>query len=160
MKAVRLTIADLEEVVAIYDDLARFFTLLTGSRTVPREYVAAELTEGPQGHEKIFLGLYEDHVLVGVADLLPAYPAPGRAWLGVLLIAERHQRRGRGRQGLAVVEDYARTRGAREMALGVELVNTDGRAFWIACGYRPTGELFDTDVLGHSLRGEVLKKTI
>jgi len=78
----------------------------------------------------------------------------------VFLIGERHQRRGLGRAGVTLIEDYARERDAREIALGVELVNAAGRAFWDACGYRATSELFDTEVLGKTLRAEILRKRL
>jgi len=155
-----LTIANIDEVFAVYADLPRFFTLLTGEPAVPRAYVEEEISVGPPGHEKMFLGVYEGAELLGVVDILPSYPTVGRAWIGVFLIAERHHRRGLGRAGVALVENLARERGALEVSLGVELVNTSGRAFWAACGYRPTGEQFETEVLGKALRAEVLRKQL
>lgn len=155
-----LRVDELDAVVAVYRGVPSFFELLIGRRVVPREYVRDEMMLGPPGHEKLFLGLERDGVMLGVVDLLPTYPSPGAAWIGVFLIDERHQRRGVGRAGVALVEQLAASRGAREVALGVELVNAGGRAFWIACGYRPTGELFDTEVLGTTLRAEVLRKRL
>ncbi|MBI2390912.1 MAG: GNAT family N-acetyltransferase [Deltaproteobacteria bacterium] len=156
----RLTVADLDVVVAVYGGVPSFFELLIGRREVPREYVRDEMLVGPPGHEKVFLGLDRGGEIVGAADVLPTYPAVGAAWIGVFLVSEAHQRRGVGRAGVALVEQYAASRGARQVSLGVELVNAAGRAFWIACGYHPTGELFDTDVLGTALRAEVLRKQL
>ncbi len=123
------------------------------------------MKEGPPGFEanKHFLGLFliETSELAGVADFVVAYPSEGQGCLGLLLLAERHQRKGLGEEAVALVEAWVlRDHGVHNVTLGVELVNERARRFWRRCGYEPTGEIFTSSALDREHPTEVLVKDL
>lgn len=157
--------ADLPDVLRVYHECPGFFLQVAGTARVPESYVREEMTGAPPGFDpagKHFLGIHagDDDELVGVVDFLVGYPQPGHGCLGLLLISERHRRRGLGAAAVAAVEAWAHARGVREATLGVELVNETALRFWRACGWIPTGELFEHEVLGRPQRAEVFRKTL
>ncbi|MCK6531080.1 GNAT family N-acetyltransferase [Myxococcota bacterium] len=165
LAVVRLGEGDLDEVLEVYSDNRRFFSTVAGVDTPPVEHVLADMREAPPGHEagKHFLGLRlrTSGVLVGVADVLVDYPEPGRGCFGLLLLAERHQSRGFGRESADLIERFASaTHGVRDLIVGVELANEGARLFWRRRGYVPTGEQFETSPLGRTQPAEVLAKRL
>jgi RimJ/RimL family protein N-acetyltransferase len=158
-----LSAHDLDAVMSVYRENRQFFQVLAGIDEPPMEHVLADMQEGPPGFEshKHFLGLHlrENGELAGVADFVVDYPAAGKGFFGLLLLAERHQAAGLGTEAAELVERWARdSHGTREATLGVELVNERARRFWRKCGYVPTGELFETAALGKTHRAEILTK--
>ncbi len=85
------------------------------------------------------LGLYVDGQLSGLAELSFGFPAPGDAYLGLMLLAPRIRGTGHGTTFLAEVESRARATGAPTLYLAVLHSNPRGLAFWRRHGFGPTG---------------------
>jgi GNAT superfamily N-acetyltransferase len=83
------------------------------------------------------LGLERDGHLVGLAELSFGYPAPGDAYLGLMLLLPKIRGQGVGRTFLAEVENIARGQGAPSLYLAVLDANPRGRAFWLREGFTP-----------------------
>ncbi|MBI2307615.1 MAG: GNAT family N-acetyltransferase [Rhodocyclales bacterium] len=153
------------DAMPVYAANPRFFRLLCGIDAPPLDYVIGDIGEAPPGYEhcKHFMGIYarDGGELIGVADILSAYPEPGRACIGLLMLAEGYQRRGVGRAVLGLLEAWARERfGVREFTVGVEECNEASRRFWRACGYSPSGERFENTALSKTHASEVLVKRV
>ena len=132
---------------------------------MPSEHVLSDLKEGPPGYDaqKYFVGVFlgDTEEMVGVADFVVSYPAEGKGFLGLLLLAERYQRQGLGREAVGLLEQWAaREHAVREVDLGVELVNERARRFWRRCGYAPTGVTFVSRALGRDHDSELLRKDL
>jgi len=87
-------------------------------------------------------GLYSGDEMVGCADVIRGYPVRGKAVIGLLLLAERWQRRGLGRAFALLIEKVIA--GWPEIAtlhLGVVERNAGSVAFWRKLGYTETGEV-------------------
>ena len=100
------------------------------------------LPPGKSYEDKFVWGLYSGDAMIGCADVIRGYPVRGSAVVGLLLLAERWQRRGLGRAFAALIEqaivawpEIARLR------LGVAASNPGALAFWRKLGYRETGEV-------------------
>ncbi|MCL4187092.1 MAG: GNAT family N-acetyltransferase [Rhodobacteraceae bacterium] len=83
------------------------------------------------------LGLFEDGVLAGVAELAFGFPEPADAYLGLMLLAPAARGRGLGLRLLARVAAEAALRGAGRLVLAVAEANPRARAFWEREGFRP-----------------------
>ncbi len=79
-----------------------------------------------------------DGGLTGLADLAFGFPAPGDAFLGLMVLAKAARGQGAGSRFLAHLERTARDRGARHLYLAVLDANPRGRAFWERAGFRVT----------------------
>ncbi len=162
----RLGLENLDEVMALYQACPTFFLRLTGSAQATVEHVHADISEGPPGFDperNVFIGLYDtsSDELVGCANVLVGWPEAGHGCFGLLLVSERQQRRGLGREASLLVERFAREQhGVRRMTLGVELVNAPALQFWQAMGYRSTGERFENLVMDRVLECEAFAKLL
>jgi len=160
-----LTAADEAAVVRVYQENHRFFQAIAGIDEPPYEHVKSDIEEGPPGYEthKSFLGiaLVSTGELIGVADFVDGYPKTGEGCFGLLLLSERFQRRGLGREAADLVEGWALARyDVRRVSVGVEFVNEPARQFWRKQGYEPTGEHFMASALGRDNEAELLIKKL
>lgn len=92
--------------------------------------------------DKFVWGLYCGESMGGCADVIRGYPTRETAVIGLLLLAQTWQRRGRGRAFAALLE---RAIGGwpeiERLRLGVVVSNTGAYTFWQKLGYRDTGEV-------------------
>lgn len=133
--------ADHAAVAAFLDEAADYWLLADGEAPGPQ---AAEefFTQCPPGCDPAAshrLGLFHDGRLSGLAELSFGFPAPGDAYLGLMILAPRLRGQGLGAGFLAHVETLARDAGAPTLFLAVIEANPRGRAFWDRHGFHPTG---------------------
>jgi ribosomal protein S18 acetylase RimI-like enzyme len=92
--------------------------------------------------DKFVWGLYAGDAMIGCADVIRGYPAPAKAVIGLLLLAEPWQGRGLGRAFAALVEQaIAAWPEISTLRLGVATSNPRALAFWRKQGYVDTGEV-------------------
>lgn len=87
----------------------------------------------------VMLGVYlkESGEPVGIAGYLAENPSDGYPWLGLLMIAAGHQRRGLGSEAYSRLAKHFRTDlGWAALRLGVLRDNAPARAFWDRLGFR------------------------
>jgi ribosomal protein S18 acetylase RimI-like enzyme len=92
---------------------------------------------------KLVLGAWENDELVAVVDLLRGYPNESTAFIGLLEVHGKHQRRGLGAAAYGLVEQYVAGTWpeVEKLRLAVVDTNADTAAkFWVAMGFRQTGE--------------------
>lgn len=133
--------ADRAAVADFLAEAADYWRLADGAAPGPQ---AAEdfFTDCPPGCDPAashHLGLFHDGRLSGLAELSFGFPAPGDAYLGLMILAPRLRGQGLGAAFLAHVETLARESHAPSLFLGVIEANPRGRAFWESHGFRPTG---------------------
>lgn len=81
------------------------------------------------------LGLFEAGQLQAIAEMGFGYPQPTDAYLGLMLLHPKARGCGTGVRLLRHLEELARGRGMRRMALAVLEINPRGRAFWEREGF-------------------------
>lgn len=120
-----------------------YFETVTGT---PPGNAAAQSTftalpPGKEYDDKRVWGLYAGARMIGCADVIRGYPVREKAVIGLLLLAERWQRRGFGRAFALLLENVVS--GWPEIAtlrIGVVDRNAGALAFWRKLGYAETGE--------------------
>jgi GNAT superfamily N-acetyltransferase len=96
--------------------------------------------------DKFVWGLYAGDAMIGCADVIRGYPAPAKAVIGLLLLAEPWQGRGLGRAFAALVEQaIAAWTEITTARIGVATSNPRALAFWRKQGYADTGEVKRVD---------------
>src|SRR5436309_2218116 len=145
--ALRLLSGNAEEMAAlqrVLEAAPRYFHTVTG---LPPGHAEAQsaftaLPPGKDYDDKRVWGLYAGEQMIGCADVIRGYPVHDKAIIGLLLLAQRWQRRGLGRAFALLLEkvigDWP------EIALlriGVVDRNTGALAFWRKLGYVETGEV-------------------
>ena len=100
------------------------------------------LPEGKSYQDKFVFGIFRGVRVIGCIDLIRGYPRPNTTTLGLLLVAEQHQRAGCGRLAYAQLEQFIRAWGSCELIrLGVVMTNADVIGFWRKLGFSETGEM-------------------
>lgn len=145
---------DMGAVAAFYAATPDYWLLAEGR--VPDRGKAAEFfTDGPPGCDPAIsdrLGVYLGSRLSGLVEISYGFPAPGDAYLGLLILGPWARGQGIGRAVLAEVEDLARTRDAPMLYLAVIEANMRGFSFWRREGFIGTG------VTGTTKAGDVVHK--
>jgi GNAT superfamily N-acetyltransferase len=150
--------AELAALQAVLEAAPRYFEMVTGApagRTEAQSTLSA-LPPGRSYADKRVFGLYAGDEMIGVADVVRGWNAPGKAILGLLLLAEPWQRRGIGRAFEALVERrIAEWPEIETLRVAVATTNRQALAFWRSVGFRETGEVkpaappFVADVVIH-----------
>jgi RimJ/RimL family protein N-acetyltransferase len=100
------------------------------------------LPEGKIYDDKFVWRLYSGEAMIGRADVIRGYPSRERAVIGLLLPAERWQRRGLGRAFAALLERrIASWPEIERLRIGVAASNDGALAFWRKLGYCETGQV-------------------
>jgi diamine N-acetyltransferase len=119
-----------------------------------------EAEETPEGNPW-YRAVYADDEAIGFVmlswDVTPAPPRIIGPWfLWKLLIDERHQGRGYGREAVKLVADIARDHGATELLTTYVVGDNNPQPFYTHIGFVPTGEEDEKGerILALSLRAE------
>jgi diamine N-acetyltransferase len=101
----------------------------------PASFTVAEGAYEPYGWVR---AIYAGEAPVGV--LLIEADDPARPRLVRLMIDSAHQRRGIGREAIALAAEAMRETGAAELVTSYHPGPLEPAAFYVGCGFRPTGE--------------------
>ena len=129
---------DLGALQALFERVADYFVIATGSAPAPdeaeRAYVAGPPTKAV--HDKRVLGVFgPDGALVGVLDALTGWPDPSTWSIGLLVVDPAHRGRGLGTATLDAFEAWAATQGARRLRTAVVAHHGPGVRFLERHGY-------------------------
>ncbi|MCK4027236.1 GNAT family N-acetyltransferase [Streptococcus suis] len=134
-KVRKLTDADLEQVLALYQTNPLYFEHFPPLPSLAS--LANDLVDCPPGKElsdKYFLGFWDQDSLVAVLDLIDGYPAADTAYIGLFMVEQAYQ--GRGLGSTLVEEIIAGLPGRlKKVRLGYVSSNPQAKAFWIKCGF-------------------------
>lgn len=105
--------SEVEELQRVIEEAPTYAQLVTGVPPGPADAQSRYtiLPEGKSYDDKFVFGIYHGGKMVGCADFVRGYPTPRTAYLGLLLISEKHQRRGIGRVAFQLLEDFVRSWG-------------------------------------------------
>lgn len=95
--------------------------------------------------DKYFLGFFDGKDLVGVLDLIRAYPREDTAFIGWFMLDALYQGRGLGRRLIGELLTFLKAQGIGEVRLGRVQGNPQSDRFWHACGFAETGDTYDAD---------------
>ena len=99
------------------------------------------LPQGKTYEKKYVFGLFMGEKIIGCIDIVRGYPDAGTAFLGLLLISEKHQRKGFGREAYHQLEAFtSQWKECFKVRLAVVACNPSAIDFWTSLGFIPTGE--------------------
>ncbi len=108
----------------------------------PQRYLIDEFfTDAPPGCDAADgyrAGIFEDDVLLALAEISFGYPASSDSYLGLMIVRDTARGGGVGARLLRHMEMVARERGAKGMFLAALDANPRGRIFWEREGFSPT----------------------
>ena len=136
--------AEMAALQRVIEEAPEYAQLVTG---VPPGHADAQSTytvlpEGKSYDDKFVFGIFLGDEMVGCIDLIRGYPTPSTAYLGLLLVSEKHQGQEIGRMAFRLVEEVVRAWGTCDrIRLAVVRTNEQVIPFWRRLGFEPTGEI-------------------
>jgi diamine N-acetyltransferase len=121
-----------------------YFETITGTPpgNAEAQSTYTALPPGKDYDDKRVWGLYSGEAMIGCADVIRGYPVREKAIIGLLLLAERWQRRGLGRAFALLIEKMiAEWPEIATLRIGVVDRNVGALEFWRKLGYIETGEV-------------------
>lgn len=134
---------EMRELQRVLEEAPHYAERITGAPpgAADAQSTYSALPEGKSYEDKFVFGIYAGGEMVGCADVIRGWPRADTAHVGLLLIAEPHQRRGHGRAAYHALEKQIRAWGAKRVRIGVVRTNEDVLPFWKLLGFAPTGEV-------------------
>ncbi len=157
-----LTEADLPAWQAVYEATPGYFRLMTRRPPSPQQ-AAADFAAAREMPGRIQWGIFipgaEGPELVGVVDLRLAEDNLAR--IGLLLVAEPHQRRGIGSQAYRLIERWLRDQmHVRTIEISVAAANVGAQRFFQKHGYAFTGGNLRVPAGEHTVRLLAMRKEL
>lgn len=94
---------------------------------------------GPES--KVDFGIYQDDNLIGVFDLIKAFPNQNCVVLGLMMLEPASRKQGYGLEAYKLLEQWVMDQGFHKIRLGVIIGNEVGYSFWASNGFTETGEI-------------------
>ena len=134
---------EMRELQRVLEGAPQYAERVTGAPPGPADAQStySALPEGKGYEDKFVYGIYEGGEMVGCADVIRGWPRVDTTHIGLLLIAEQHQRRGHGHRAYRAIERQARAWGAERVRIGVVRTNEEVLPFWKKLGFAATGEV-------------------
>jgi len=136
--------SEMAELQRVIEEAPTYAQLVTGVPPGPADAQSTYtiLPEGKSYEDKFVFGIYRGTEMVGCADVMRGYPDAATAYLGLLLVSERHQRQGIGRRAFEWLEEFVRGWGTCDrIRVAVVRTNEGVMPFWRRLGFEPTGEV-------------------
>ena len=133
---------NIQNVQKVLENAQDYLLKVSGEVAGPNdgEDVFQEMPENFDPNSKHVVGMFLDGKMIGAIDFLIGYPESHIAYLGLLVFAEDHQRKGLGKEAFAKFEEYLSTYSSISIIrLAVLETNKSVMAFWEKCGFRPSG---------------------
>ncbi|MDR7458453.1 MAG: GNAT family N-acetyltransferase [Armatimonadota bacterium] len=136
--------SEMAELQRVIEEAPTYAQLVTGVPPGPADAQSTFtiLPEGKTYEDKFVFGIYRGSEMVGCADLIRGYPDAATAYLGLLLVSEKHQDQGIGRLAFHLLEESVRGwRTCDRIRTAVVWTNDRVIPFLKGLGFEPTGEI-------------------
>jgi GNAT superfamily N-acetyltransferase len=135
---------EMRELQRVVQEAPTYAHRVTGVPPGPAEAqsIYTVLPEGKSYDDKFVFGIHLGSEMVGCADLIRGYPDSATALLGLLLLSEKHQRKGIGRRAYVLLEEFIGGWGTcNRVRIGVVRANEEVMPFWSHLSFERTGEV-------------------
>lgn len=135
---------DIEAVLETFENSPSYFLRVNGSLATRADAESAieALPKGKKHEDKYLWGVYLKNEVIGFADLVRGYPNSKTAMLGLLILSEKHQHKGYGKETFRLLIDIIRGwKVCKIIRIGIIQTNKEVSAFWKQLGFQPTGEI-------------------
>jgi uncharacterized protein len=134
---------DMGALQAVLESAPTFAERVTGAQpgATDAQRTYTTLPKRKSYDDKFVFGIFLNGEMVGCIDIIRGYPTENIASLGLMLIAEPHQRQGIGTAAYAELERIVEAWGScNRIRLQVQMTNAEVIAFWRKVGFEGTGE--------------------
>lgn len=152
------TPADLALVQDLLERCPGYFRIAIGGHARPDE--AARLFDAPPAETRRVWLASLGRTPIGVVRAEAHHPVRGAAAIGLLVVADSHQRRGLGTATCAAVEEALAAEGCTLLRAEVLHGHAAALRFWQRCGYHPVGPEHEAPVLGQEARTRSVEKRL
>ena len=105
------------------------------------EAIFRERPPDTSAEQKYLFGIYLADDMIGCLDAIRGWPDAGTCHIGLLLLDERYQRHGYGREAMRLLQaEVQQWHGVATLRIGVVANNSPAFPFWRAMGFTETGE--------------------
>ncbi len=142
----RLSHQNEEDVCAlqnVYESAPHYSMLTTGSTATPDAAISTfqALPQGKTLEDKFVFGIIYKEKIIGCVDLVRSFPNENTAMLGLLLLDEKFQQKGLGKQSFVEIENELRSwKIINKIRIAVIKNNTAAFIFWQSMGFQENGE--------------------
>lgn len=129
---------NLQEIFRLCQTCTQYFYLETGKAPTLDDAgnILTELPPNKTLSDKHVLGLYnEKRTLIGLIDIVEAYPDAKTWFLGLLIVDKSYREKGLGKDFFQAVSKSAYECGARFIKIGVIADNHGAQVFWPKLGF-------------------------
>ncbi len=94
------------------------------------------IAPGKEFQDKFVFGIYLNNYMIGCIDLCRRFPNESTVMLGLLLLSEKHQRKGLGTRAHNKLEEIIKSwKNIQKIRIGVLVSNEEVLPFWKKMGY-------------------------
>ncbi len=131
--------SEISEVQRVFAESPNYFINISGNPPSPedgRELFSA-IAPGKEFQDKFVFGIYLNNYMIGCIDLIRRFPDESTVMLGLLLLSEKHQRKGLGTRVHNKLEDIIKGwENIEKIRIGVLVSNVEVLPFWKKMGYK------------------------
>jgi RimJ/RimL family protein N-acetyltransferase len=100
----------------------------------------AAIAPGKEFQDKFVFGIYLNNYMIGCIDLCRGFPDESTATLGLLLLSEKHQKKGLGTKAYKKLEETVKGwKNIKKIRIGVLVSNEEVLPFWKKMGFTEKG---------------------
>jgi RimJ/RimL family protein N-acetyltransferase len=129
---------EIAEVQRVLEEAPSYSLNISGKLPSPKDAkeMFSSIAPGIDYKDKFVFGIYLDNNLIGCIDLCRGYPDESNVTLGLLLLSEKYQRKGFGRQAHNKLEEIIKGwKIFEKIRIGVLITNQEVLPFWKKMGY-------------------------
>ena len=134
-----------EDVAAVMRECGDYYRLVQGRPAQAEDvdkFFSRDVPGIDPGNVRAY-GIYSGPDIVGLAGLVLGWKRPGQSMIGLLLVSERHRKRGFARAACDALEAIARASGhGQSLRIGIVGTNAAAFGFWRRLGFRENGERY------------------
>lgn len=132
---------EISEVQRVLEEAPDYFRRISGNLPTLEDAkeVFTALAPGKTYEDKFVFGVYLDNNMIGFADIVLGYPDESTAMIGLLLLSEKHQKKGLGARAYRKLEKIIHECKKRsKIQIGVLVSNNIVLPFWEKMGFTET----------------------
>jgi GNAT superfamily N-acetyltransferase len=126
------------EVQRVLEESPNYYTNTSGGSPSPEdgEELFSAIAPGKEFQDKFVFGIYLNDYMIGCIDLCRGFPDESTVTLGLLLLSEKHQRKGLGSKAYKKLEETVKGwKNIKKIRIGVLVSNIEVLPFWKKMGY-------------------------
>jgi ribosomal protein S18 acetylase RimI-like enzyme len=138
----------------VYESNPEYFLAAKGRVAKPDDILDTfeRLPDFYDASRQIFVGIWQNGRPVAVLEVLPGLDGDDILYFSEIIVHHDYKRRGIGKKIVKDTINFAKSRGFKEIRLGVGDENPEALHFWQDCGFAPARKYEDMTLLIKELK--------